>query len=264
MIRLLLFGIVLCAGLIAKGQVSVQGILSKHPVTSVELKGYVGAQVLVLDSGITDNQGRFQLNYPKEFKGMGLLTLNRSGSILLVLSGEHIQLSMWHISQPDSLHIIKGQENRLLGRYIKEQSVTAARSRGIQYLKKWYREDSLSSFAQSLKKESIQLQVKEEKFLSAVPSSFYLSFYLSHRKKLVERSADQKKRKKAVEHMSWFRSLRLDDPNLYHSGLLAETVIGHFQWVSLLHSDADSSFKHYKKETDYVLRRLSANVRLRN
>ena len=86
----------------------------------VRLEGFDGLKTYTISNATIDAKGNFQLNYSKSDYGVGYLISADEKALFLILSGENIEIQGEALSYPETIKVVKGQENRWFEQYAKE------------------------------------------------------------------------------------------------------------------------------------------------
>ena len=70
----------------AQDTFKILGHFPNFPNSTYELKGYEGMQQKTLSTAASKEEGKFTLNYPKEYKGVAQLWMNGAYQVLLFLN----------------------------------------------------------------------------------------------------------------------------------------------------------------------------------
>jgi hypothetical protein len=107
----------------------LQNIRAQYTITSdfpelagqqVRLTGFVGFGTNAIDSAKVSGEGTFVLKYSADDRGMGYLAAEDNKAYIIVLAGEDINLKGESLSIPETVNILKGEENLLFDKYLHE------------------------------------------------------------------------------------------------------------------------------------------------
>jgi len=82
---------------------TINGRFPNFPNSTYELKGYEGLQQKTLSTAASKEEGKFTLNYPKDYKGVAQLWMNGAYQVLLFLNKEDITLHWEDLTNRDNL-----------------------------------------------------------------------------------------------------------------------------------------------------------------
>jgi peroxiredoxin len=206
--------------------------------------------------------GTFRLAYTAKDYGMGLLSTAGQQPYIVVLSGEDIQLKgeLLHLSQ--TVKTVSGAEQRAFEQYAREQPKREQVLSAWTFLEQSYQADSL--FAQStatrtaIAAEQQRLRAEEQAFLSHLPNTSYVRWYLPIRKLVSNVQTVAKYRTAEIPAtIAAFRQLNYSDERLYKSGLLREAIERHFCLLENSGVSLESVYAEMKISIDALLATLT-------
>lgn len=201
----------------------------------IRLEGFDGLNTYVISAAIIDNQGKFSLPYSELDYGVGYLVSADHKPLIIILSGEEVEIKGESLSLPETIKIIKGKENLLFEQYAKEHPRREQALSAWDYLEKIYASDSLFSNQkrpnQAIKEEINCIKQEDQTFLKNLPENSFVSWFLPIRKLVSSVSVIAQYRTEEIPAtIDFFRKLDYTDPRLYKSGLFRDAIESHF-WL---------------------------------
>lgn len=251
-IFLLLFYQTLCS------QNTLSGTLTQLPNQPIRLEGFNGLQTYLISSTTTNENGSFQLSYTKDDYGIGYLISSDNKAFFVILSGEVIEIKGEVLSFPESLQILKGQQNQWFGQYAKEHPRREQALSAWAYLEKIYAMDSLFAVQQTPKQaiasEKQRIKTEDSTFLAGLPKYSYVSWFLPARKLVSSVSVVAQYRTEEIPAtIAAFRKLDYTDPRLYKSGLFRDAIESHFWLLENSGRSLDTVFIEMKISIDAMM-----------
>jgi hypothetical protein len=133
----LLLTLLLANILQAKAQ-ALKGTLTQHKGQTISLTGFNYYKALDLDKTVADSLGNFSLNYPENYKGMGILKTQDNSSLVIVLKKSKTQITGTHLKEAASLQFINSAENNQFIKYAKAYTQGKQAHSAWRYLKPKY------------------------------------------------------------------------------------------------------------------------------
>ena len=210
---------------------------------------------------VTDERGNFSLTYSEFDYGVGYLIASDQKPLIVILSGEEIEIKGESLNTPESIKVIKGQENLLFEQYAKEHPRREQVLSAWDYLGKIYASDSLFSDRkrpnQAIKEEINRIKQEDQTFLKNLPEESYVSWFLPIRKLISSVSVVAPYRIEEIPAtIDFFRTLDYTDPRLYKSGLFRDAIESHFWLLENSGKPLDQVFTEMKVSIDA----LNANL----
>lgn len=240
---------------------SIQGNLSLLANQEIKLEGFNGLKNYTIAKSKLDDKGNFKLNYSLNDIGMGFLIAGDEKPYLLILSGEDIELKGTALSYPETVLILKGNENQLLTQYAKDHPKREQALSAWNYLDKMYQEEAIFTKNKRTKKRIIKekkrIKNQDTDFLTNLPKDSYVSWFLPMRK-LVSSVATvaQYRPEEITATVEAFRKLDYTDKPLYKSGLFKNAIESHFWLIENSGKSLDSVFISMKISIDHLLENL--------
>ncbi|WP_396144499.1 peroxiredoxin family protein [Flavobacterium sp.] len=265
-ILLLFFTFSYCGNLTAQNISGSFINLSNQPI---KLEGFNGLKTYAISSTITDEKGNFKVNYSKSDYGVGYLIASDNKPLFILLSGEDILITGEALSVPETIKVIKGQENSFFEQYAKEHPRREQAISAWQYLEKMYALDSLFSTQkkpfQAIQDEKQRIKKEDSAFLETLPKDSYVKWYLPTRKLVSSVSIIAQYRPEEIpETIEAFRNLDYIDARLYKSGLFKDAIENHFWLLENSGKSLENVFEEMKLSIDAMLVKLVTNEKIFN
>ena len=240
---------------------TITGKLSFLANQEISLQGFNGLQTYAIATTKIDANGNFKLAYASTDLGMGYLKSTDNKPLLVVLSGEEIELLGESLSNTQTIIITKGKQNQWFEQYAREHPRREQALSAWDYLENIYTTDSLFTVQakprKAILKEKQHIQKQDELFLQSLPKESYVSWFLPVRK-LVSSVAiiAQYRTKEIPATIAAFRALDYTDKRLYKSGLFKEAIESHFWLLENCGKPLDSVFVEMQFSIDAMLTHL--------
>jgi thiol-disulfide isomerase/thioredoxin len=155
--------------------------------------------------------------------------------LLVILSGEDIEISGEALSAVETIGIKKGKENQWFEKYAKEHPKREQALSAWIYLEKIYTLDTLFSVQKTpnkaIQQEKERIKSEDAAFLAKLPKQSYVSWFLPTRKLVSSVSTIAQYRAEEIPAtIATFRALDYTDQRLYKSGLFKDAIESHF-WL---------------------------------
>ena len=167
--KLIVLGLVFSLNLALFAQ-TISGNLSMLAGKEVRLEGFDGLKTYPISISTIDTKGNFQLTYSKLNYGVGYLISADEKALFLILSGEDIKIQGEALSYPETIKVVKGQENKWFEQYAKEHPKREQALSAWIYLEKIYLQDSL--FAKQKTPASIQRMIYSTNWIERLNRDF--------------------------------------------------------------------------------------------
>lgn len=136
---------------------------------------------------------------------------------------------------PESIRVIRGQENQWFEQYAREQPRREQALSAWTYLERTYANDSLFAIhaapRTAIRDEKQRLRQEDTGFIDILPAGSYAKWFLPTRKLVSSVSTVAQYRPEEIpQTLAAFRALNHADPRLHRSGLLRDAIEGHF-WL---------------------------------
>ena len=237
---------------------TISGKLSFLANQEIALEGFNGLQTYAIATTKIDANGNFKLSYANTDMGMGYLKSTDNKPLLVVLSGEEIELLGESLSNTQTIKITKGKQNQWFEQYAQQHPRREQALSAWDYLENIYTTDALFTVQakprKAILKEKQRIQKQDQLFLQSLPPNSYISWFLPVRK-LVSSVATiaQYRTKEIPATMAAFRALDYTDKRLYKSGLFKEAIESHFWLLENCGKPLDSVFVEMQFSIDAML-----------
>jgi thiol-disulfide isomerase/thioredoxin len=243
---------------------TISGSLNLLSNQEISLEGFNGFDTYLISTTTIDSNGDFQLTYSSSDYGMGYLISADDQPFYLILGREDIEIEGEALSYTESLHILKGQENKWFEQYASEHPRREAALSAWVYLRNFYEADSLFSVQEvpkvAITQEIARIQMEDRAFLKELPKDSYASWFLPMRKLVSSVSIIAQYRTEEIPSaISAFREIDYADPRLYRSGLLSDVLESQVWLIENSGRSLESVFLELNRSTDILLESLSKN-----
>ena len=214
---------------------SITGNFKPLANQEIVLQGFQGLKNYPVAKTKIDENGLFKVSYSKVDYGMGYLMSADQKILLVLLSGEDIELVGEVLNDPKTIKITKGQENLWFEQYANEHLKREQALSAWEYLEKIYREEALFAGQKIANKAILQerkrINDEDFAFLNGLPNESYCRWFLPIRKLVSSVSlVAQQRTDEITSTIQTFRSINYTDKRLYKSGLFKEAIESHF-WL---------------------------------
>jgi thiol-disulfide isomerase/thioredoxin len=236
----------------------VKGNLTQLQNQEIRLEGFNGLSTYPISAAMIDNQGNFSLSYSKLDYGVGYLISADQKPLIIILSGEEIEIQGKSLSLPETIKVIKGQENQWFEQYAQEHPRREQALSAWVYLEKIYMLDSLFSVQErptsSIQTEKQRIKAEDAAFLAKLPKERYVSWFLPTRKLVSSVSTVAQYRSEEIPAtITAFRNLDYTDQRLYKSGLFKDAMESHFWLLENSGKPLDSVFIEMRHSIDAMM-----------
>lgn len=266
-LNLIVLSIIFCTK--CNAQNSITGYFRLLKNQTIRLIGFNGMGIYTIDSTKTNEQGNFVVAYSDSDLGMGYITAADNKPYFVVLEKENIELKGELLNNPETVMVVKGFENKAFVRYAKDHSKREQAMRAWDYLQKMYQTELIFSTQKSIKQfieaERMRIYREDNDFLSKLPDSSYMRWYLPIRKLISSVSTiAQYKTEEIPATIAALRKIKYADPRLYKSGLLKDAIESHYWLLENRGISLDSIFKDMDVSTDCILQSISKDEKIFN
>jgi len=266
--KLIVLGLVFSLNLAFFAQ-TISGNLSMLTSKEIRLEGFNGLKTYTISTATIDAKGNFQLNYSKSDYGVGYLISADEKALFLILSGEDIEIKGEALSYPETIKVVKGQENQWFEQYAKEHPRREQALSAWIYLEKIYLLDPLFAAHktpnQSIQNEKKRITDEDASFLASLPKDSYISWFLPTRKLVSSVSTVAQYRTEEIPStLAAFRNMDYTDQRLYKSGLFKDAIESHFWLLENSGKSLDSVFIEMKISIDAMMKHLVKNEKKLN
>ena len=236
----------------------------------IRLAGYNGLGVYAIDSVRVSAEGSFILKYGTKDVGMGYIADADNKSYIVVLEKGGFSLKGDVISAPETIVTLKGVENKAFVNYAIEHVKREQTLSAWVFLQKIYQSDVLFSnqlaINQSITSEMQRIEKQDLDFLSSLPSTSFVNWYLPIRKLISSVSTVAQYRASEISPtIAALRKIDYSDPRLYKSGLFRDAIESHF-WLLENRGglSLDSIFNDMNISANLILNNIAKNELLYN
>ena len=237
---------------------SITGRFTHLAKQEIKLEGFTGLKTYAISNATADEKGNFKLSYTKEDFGVAYLISSDKKPLLVVLSGEDIEITGDALSAAETIHIKKGKENLLFEQYATEHPRREQALSAWIYLEKIYTLDSLFSVqkvaVKDIQIEKQRIKAEDAAFLAHLPKGSYVSWFLPTRKLVSDVSTVAQYRPEEIPAtIADFRAMDYTDQRLYKSGLFKDAIESHFWLLENSGKSLDSVFIEMKISIDEMI-----------
>jgi len=239
---------------------NVAGVFTGHINNKIKLFVYDGLARVEVASAITDRHGRFRLDCPTDYIGMGYLEIPDKGRLELVLNNSDIRLAGRNILETDKIRFRNSEENRLYYQFLanhkrRDDSLLQLHIQLSQPPKNESHNRSIdkSSFSDQIKKS-----VREElEFINGLDKETYISWYIPSIRFIHDMSVQAKYNPSFIPFfIEDFRRLDLADKRFLHSGIYCDLLEGHFALLENMNDSKDEVYSAMCQSINYIIKSL--------
>jgi thiol-disulfide isomerase/thioredoxin len=237
---------------------TITGRFTQLAMQEIKLEGFNGLKTYVISNATADEKGNFKLSYAKEDYGVAYLISSDKKPLLVLLTGEDVEITGEALSAVESIHIKKGKENLLFENYAKQHPRREQSLSAWIYLEKIYTLDSLFSVQKTAVKniqlEKQRIKAEDAAFLVNLPKGTYVSWFLPTRKLVSDVATVAQYRPEEIPAtIAAFRKMDYTDQRLYKSGLFKDAIESHFWLLENCGKPIDSVFIEMKFSIDAMM-----------
>jgi hypothetical protein len=239
---------------------NVAGVLTGHINHKIKLFVYDGLARVEVASATTDRHGRFLLNCPDGYLGMGYLEIPDEGRLELVLNNSDIRLAGRNILESDKIRFRNSEENRLYYQFLTDHK------RRDDLLLELHKQLSQSpkdeSHNRNIDKSSFSDQIKksvreELDFINGLDKETYISWYIPSIRFIHDMSVQAKYNPSFIPFfIEDFRRLDLADKRFLHSGIYCDLLEGHFVLLENMNDSKDEVYSAMCQSINYIIKSL--------
>jgi thiol-disulfide isomerase/thioredoxin len=248
---------------------TLKGTLTQHKGQTITLTGFNYYKALDLDKTVADSLGNFSLNYPKNYKGMGILKTQDNSSLVIVLKKSKTQITGTHLKDADSLQFINSIENNQFVKYAKAYTQGKQAYSAWRYLQPKYTNlqtlKTQKEVLETIDKELERLEQVPANAIKLIPENSYLHWFLPLQTLVKDMPETiHKYTENLPKNIQQFRSIDFNHPNFKTSGLFKELIEGHYFLLENMGQNLDSVYTQMNTSTDYLIKSLQKNDSLLN
>ena len=200
---------------------------------------------------------------------MGFITAADNKPYFVILEKDTIEFNGEQLSIPLTITIVKGTENKAFVKYAIERAKREQALSAWDYLQKIYNSEPLFSsqkaMNQSIVSETQRIQKQDADFLSNLPKSSYVGWYLPARKLISSVSTIAQYHTEEISATTAaFRKLDYADSRMYKSGLLKDAIEIQYWLIENSGLPLDAVFNEMNISTDCLLKNIATNEKLFN
>ena len=261
----LLFTILIQTALSAQ---TILGNLEDHGFQEITIEGFDYYNTVTLAETEADSLGNFSLQYPKDYKGLALLKSQDNNSLVVLLSGENIQLQGTHIREIDSL-VLTESENKTFFDYALAHSSRRNALNAWKHLDRLYDKNTSFSKQKKIKKAIVQemqrLNKQEHLQINGMPKESYLRWFIPYRTFLQEmQTIIRTETERIPESITLFRTTDFNHPNWKTSGILQEFIEKHYFMLENSSGTVEEKQEKMNKSSLHLIDNLQSNEELFN
>ncbi len=235
----------------------------------VKLISHNGFGTIVIDSTIIDSNGGFKLKYFDKDLGMGYLLFSNDKPFNIVLAKENIFIKADTLNGYQPIDFTEGNENRVFGKYAIEYPQREQAILAWKYLQSKYLLDTqfgnLQNINHVISDEIVRIKNTDSLFLSSLPVSSYMSWYLPVRKLISSVSTIVQYSPKEIPNtIIKFRAMDYSSSLIYKSGLLKDLIEQQFVLLENSNLKIDIEISEINISIDDILKSVSKNQSLYN
>jgi len=240
---------------------SIQGEFSELSNQSIQITGFDNFETYVIDSTITDAQGKFRLNFSSQDYGMGYIKSTAKQPFIIALDKQDIIVKGTDFNTIEDFRVEKGQENRWYYTYATAQPKRDQAMSAWVFLKQKYEEDELFQSHIAAKKaidmEIAHLNTEDEQFVANLPDDSYMKWYLPLRS-LLSRVGNvaQNMPELIPETLQQLRAIDYTEEKLDKSGLFYEAIFNHIWFIENSSGPLELVFKDLNQSIDIIADQL--------
>lgn len=248
---------------------SLTGSLKAHANQIIRLTGFNYYNPITLDTDTITAAGAFNLKYPKNYNGMGIIQAQDNTSLVLMLTEPNIELTGTHLSETNRLVYVKGLQNNEYLQFAKAKNIRDDAYMALKYLEPLYRtQEALANkkaFANSINQEINRLEQADVTFLNTLDQKAYLRWFLPLKQLVQDMPASYNRYPERIpDHIIQFRKTNFNHPNFKTSGLLRELIEGHYLMLENMGQSLDSILSQMQLSNTYLINNIQKNKPLVN
>ncbi len=238
----------------------VDGMFTAHINREIKLFVYDGLERIKVASMITDRYGRFHLNCPIDYIGMGYLEIADVGRLELVLDKSDIKLKGRNILETDRIKFRNSEENRLYCQFLADHK--RRDDLLLELHDQLYQSSKNESHGGNKDKSFFSDQIKksvrkELDFINGLDKSTYISWYIPSIRFIHDMTVQSKYNPSFVPFfVEDFRRLDLTDKRLVHSGIYCALLEGHFALLENADNSREEVHSAMCQSINYIINSL--------
>jgi peroxiredoxin len=255
-------------GTIAVPAQSISGYLLDHGGQEIVLEGFDYFNTVALGKTQIDSLGNFNLSYPKDYSGMGLLKTQDNSSLVVLLSGENIMLQGSHLKETNGLVLSEGQ-NKTFFNYAVAHGQRKNALGAWKYLDKIYETSSTFAEQKKLRKaitaEINRLKNENEGQITRLPKTSYLRWFIPYRTFIQDMPVIIRTETERIpESIALFRTSDFNHPHWKTSGIMQEWVEKHYFMLENSSGTNKEIQEKMNQSSRHLIQNLQSNQNLLN
>ncbi len=214
--------------ILAQTTYSIKGHFPNFPNSNFELRGYDGLQDKVLSSFHSQEDGKFILTYPKEYKGVAQLWMNGAYAAILFLNQENFSIFWEDLTKREAMQVAGSKEFEAFTKGMKTFQQSEAKVAGWHYIVPLYEQDSIKY--QLFTNEFLEAVATYPNYVKSLPENLWVRHYLLA-KGLIEQMPNTVKTFNWRAHMHMVEFNGIDFRQHKNSGLIKEVIEGYTNLV---------------------------------
>ena len=248
---------------------TLTGQLKQHAGQTLSLTGFDYYKNYELATTTADSLGNFTLNYPKTYKGMGVLKTQDNNSLVLALLEPVITLKGTHLTEPNKVQYINSPKNQQFFSMAMGFSIHNNAYQAWRFLQPLYKDQSpLNQQKQvlaTIQQELTRIETASQKEINTLPKQSYLYWFMPLKKLVNDMPQTVYKYPERIpQNIQQFRNTGFKNPNFKTSGLFKDLIEGHYMLLENMGQSIDSINTQMNTSTDYLLQNLQQNDSLLN
>lgn len=246
---------------------TITGTIPQHAGQQISLTGFNYYNSYKLASTTVDSLGYFSLNYPKDYKGMGIINTQDNSSLIVVLTSPTISFRGTHLTQTDSLKFKASAQNTKLASFAKNNLLRQQAYQAWRYLLPIYsKQNNQPKVLKTIAKETARIAKADSVEINQIPNKYsYLRWFLTMRTLVNNMPATvHNYPERLSQNIQQFRAINLANPNFKTSGLYKELIEGHYMLLENMGQPLDSVAVQMNLSTKHLIDNLQSNDDLLN
>ncbi|MDD7886277.1 thioredoxin family protein [Flavivirga sp. 57AJ16] len=245
------------------------GNLKHHTNQEVTLTGFNYYESYILSKDTIDSKGYFNLMYPKDYKGMAILTTQDNNSLVVSLTEPNIILNGTHLRERDSINFLNSFENNQLIDLANRYNLNSNIYKAWRYLQPIYKNNELLHQQQEVlglvEQELRRIETVDKEIIDELPKESYLRWFAPLRNLINDMPKTVFNYNERIsQNIQQFREIDFNNPKFKTSGLLKELIEGHYMLIENMGQPLDSVASQMNLSTDYLIKNLEGNKALLN
>lgn len=235
--------------------------LAYNASTKIYLYTFDGFNKTLADSGITNEEGKVTLISPKNYKGMGIVSLENAGDIFVVLGEKNVDINMKTLQDYYNPRI-QSKENVLFDELMLKHQKNKKILFGLYWLKPLYEGENDKS-ENFIIHEIDSIEKVEKGLIAELPESMYISYYLPLRWYVESIPGSlQGTGEKIPVLINDFLKIDFSDDRIWHSGLLnglLENYLIMCESAGVNSPQFDSVYTLVNSATDFIFQTIKGD-----